>query len=570
MPSAAEVTVAQTLELLDGQHAAVASAVANGGYVFWIGSGISRGRVNGLDGVIEGVLEFLRERAAHEGAASPHLRALKEAIDLAAPSVDERNRINFSEPVASWPDAAVLVRRLVPKYSRLLDIDVDGQPADYLLWDGARLATSYPPDAEPDCEHLAIAVLAREGVLTEAPSANWDGLIEAALTEVGGSADFARVVVLEEDLRAARGPLRLIKFHGCAVRAASDPDSYRDALMARASQISDWVGENQKAAIRTELVSLATTRPTLMIGLSAQDEDIKAVFSFAKANMPWRWPAAPPANVFSADELEADHKSILKIVYHADYQDNQEAIKGSALIRAYGAQLLTAFVLHVAVEKLRAFIATCDTPSLRQSDYRALGDGIVFLRNLAAAHADGDRLAFLRALIATQTRALALLREGKPPTPGTNTYQPISGQAVSFISTDPGLATGGMREAAVCLGVIGREAEMNAWSIDVGTTSQGRRGSLRITTTRGESAIFFAANPKAGTELEISGAAPDDAADVVVFHSTGPLKRMRRSPSASFGRTGTPRSRHVDMAELLSEAKGLTDLEQRFRQEAAL
>src|SRR4051794_23241548 len=72
VPSAAEITVAETLALLDGDHAAVAREVANGRYVFWLGSGISRGRVDGLPGVVERVLEFLRERAALEGAGGPH------------------------------------------------------------------------------------------------------------------------------------------------------------------------------------------------------------------------------------------------------------------------------------------------------------------------------------------------------------------------------------------------------------------------------------------------------------------------------------------------------------------
>jgi len=336
-PSAASITLAQTLALLDGPHAAVAREVANGRYVFWLGSGISRGRVGGLDGVVQRVLEFLQVKAAHEGPGSPHLDALEDAIELAELRPEERARIDLSTPVASWRHLAVLVSSLVGKYSEMLDIRVAGMPADYLLWEGVDVRSTYPRGATPDFEHLAIAVLVLEGVLTEAPSANWDGLIESALAELAGAAAVAHVVVLDQDLQGASGLLRLIKFHGCAIRAADAPATYRDALIARSSQISDWAGANETVAIRGELVSLATTKPTLMIGLSAQDENIAAVFSLARARMQWRWPSDPPAHVFAGDSLGRDHVKILKIVYRDDYEGKEAAIAATALIGAYGA-----------------------------------------------------------------------------------------------------------------------------------------------------------------------------------------------------------------------------------------
>jgi hypothetical protein len=58
--TAATITVAQTLELLDGPYAALAAGVSSGEFAFWIGSGISRGRVVGLDGVLRKLIEFLR------------------------------------------------------------------------------------------------------------------------------------------------------------------------------------------------------------------------------------------------------------------------------------------------------------------------------------------------------------------------------------------------------------------------------------------------------------------------------------------------------------------------------
>jgi hypothetical protein len=568
--SAAEVTVAQTLALLDGPHAPVARDVANGRYVFWLGSGISRGRVHGLDGVVQRVLEFLQTTGLPEGAESPHLRALVDAVELADLRPEERARTDLSKPVDSWPDLAVLVSSLEGKYAKLLDIRVEGKPADYLLWDAVDVCATYPRGATPDCEHLAIAVLVLEGVLTEAPTANWDGLIESALKELAASAAHVQVVVLEQDLREPAGILRLIKFHGCAILAADDPGTYRNVLIARASQISDWPFANETAAIRGELVSLATTRPTLMIGLSAQDANIKAVFSEARARMRWRWLTDPSAHVFAGDRLGHDHIEILKMVYRDDYEGNEAAIEAAALIRAYGAPLLTALVLHVAVAKLRAFLSTCDAPGLDEADRSALGDGIRLLRDAVAARAEPDRLAFLRALITNQTRVLGLFRSGVAPATGTAPYQPIGSQPLDRIPIEPWLETSGMRELAAGLGLLGREAGGAAWALDLAETGDGHHGALRVVAAGRESAVFFVANPRAGVALEASGAAPIESDDVVVLHSTGPVPRLPRSPHGRFGRTGRARARQVDMSKLLREAKDLPDLEQRFRQEAGL
>jgi hypothetical protein len=87
--------------------------------------------------------------------------------------------IDLNQSVASWPDLPSLLDRLAGKYADLLDVVVDGEEDDYLLWEGARVIEVFAdPTIEPDAEHLCIAILALEGLLPEIMSANWDGLIE--------------------------------------------------------------------------------------------------------------------------------------------------------------------------------------------------------------------------------------------------------------------------------------------------------------------------------------------------------------------------------------------------------
>lgn len=169
-----------------------------------------------------------------------------------------------------------LVDGLVARYAELLDVRVTGEPEDYLLWDAVDVCATYAVGLTPDCEHLCIAVLALEGVLPDVATTNWDALIEAAIVEVAGQLDhILRVVVLAGDLRADSRRTDLLKFHGCARLAQQDAAKYRSALVGSQTQITSWPHAAATQVMRDTLRTLATTRPTLMIGLSAQDANIR-------------------------------------------------------------------------------------------------------------------------------------------------------------------------------------------------------------------------------------------------------------------------------------------------------
>ncbi len=171
IPDAATITVPKTLALLDGDFAGVAQGIGRGEYALWLGSGISRGRIVGLDGVLRKVIEFLRLRATADAA---HHRALDEVIRLAMPSAAEQAQIDYAIDSANWPCLGDLLGRLAKVYSRVFSILVEGHVDDYLLWEGAAFTDTFAHQ-EPDAEHLSIGILALEGVVTDMASANWVG-----------------------------------------------------------------------------------------------------------------------------------------------------------------------------------------------------------------------------------------------------------------------------------------------------------------------------------------------------------------------------------------------------------
>lgn len=234
MPNAATITVPETLALLDGPFASVAGGIAEDRYVLWLGSGISFGRVDGLHQVIARVLEFLRARTIPGDPACRFGRALRTALDLAPITPEEHARIDLTRSVATWPDARNIVARLCNNYARLLDINVQGEPDDFLLWEAVELrATFADPAKPPDVEHLCLAILVLEGACTNLASANWDGLIEGAIAAMTGGQPVLSVCARPDDLRNPTLRGQLIKFHGCALLATQNEAAYRPFLVAR-------------------------------------------------------------------------------------------------------------------------------------------------------------------------------------------------------------------------------------------------------------------------------------------------------------------------------------------------
>lgn len=569
MPNAATITVPETLALLDGQFASVATGVADDRYVLWLGSGISFGRVDGLRQVVAKVLEFLRVRIVPGDPACRFARALRAALAIAPTTPEEDARIDFTQPVASWPDVNNIVVRLCSNYARLLDVNVQGEPDDFLLWEAVDLrATFADPAKPPDVEHLCLAILVLEGACTNLASANWDGLIEGAIAAMTGGQPALSVCARPEDLRnpAPRG--RLIKFHGCALLATHNEAVYRPFLVARQSQINGWAAWPESAAVRGRLVDLVSTKPTLMIGLSAQDANIQALFAQAAAQMAWRWPSDPPSFVFSANELGVDHQGLLQNVYRQDMRPgNRQQIVDEARIQAYAKPLLLALVLHLLCSKVRALVDLAPG-ALPVADRQSLQDGVIALRDQLAAIVTPNPLAFINAFIDQWGRSLHLIRNGSL-THAAGRYQPLTVESVASIATNPGLPASGLRETAVAVGLIGYGVSRGEWQIDAPASNAVRDGMFRLHAPSGEAKVFLTSGPTSALQLKQDGHVVD-AEEPIVIHGHKLVPAMARSPRAAPGRTGRRVIREVSLASLLESSATLDELFQRFRMELAI
>lgn len=568
-PPAAAITIAQTLALLDGPFKSFARGVAEDRYVFWLGSGISLERVPGLLDVISKVVEFIRQQIQLGDANCRFAHAMEQVLALAVLSPEERARTDLSHPFATWPDREAISRRLQNNYARLLDVNLQGEAFDYLLWEAVDVRATYgDPATSPDVEHLCLGILTLEGVASELASANWDGLIEKSIAELtGGNPALAPSVSARPmDLQLPRRKSRLIKFHGCAVLARSNEAGYRPFLVARQAQIIGWCAKAENAPLVNSLVGLITTRPTLMLGLSAQDANIQHVFAEAAKQLSWPWPSDPPSYVFSEDQLGIDQLALLQNVYGQNITpENRAEIVNRSRIQAFAKPLLLALVLHVLAAKLKTLVQLAPG-AMPQNERQAILDGLDTLRN-SMASAASVTVDYVYAFIDRWGRALQLVRTGLIAQPDAR-YQPLTADSVPAIAGNPDLHGTGLREAAVALGLLGAGVSQGLWSVKSEALGPSD-GLFSVTTTAGTSRVFITANPYTALQLQQQGHVIE-AEWPIVIQSQELAPSMSRSPRGAPGRTGFVGVRETSIAALLQGCGTSTEMMECFRQDLAL
>ncbi|WP_417608884.1 SIR2 family protein [Parasphingorhabdus sp.] len=561
MPTASTIEIAETLDLLDGPQKSFAAGFEVGQYALWLGSGISRDRVVGLDGVLSKLLENLRLRIT--GSDCEHHRAFDSILDLADLSDAERAQVDLAKPVGSWPIHDSLIDRLWNKYSKVLGTEVHGRPFDYLLWDVLEFATTFAAQ-KADAEHLAIAMLVLEGVVSDLATANWDGLLEAAMVELGRPNETFRVAVTGDDLHGPPGIGTLYKFHGCANRAIASEVEYRPLLVAREAAITHWAQNQSFSQMREQLRALIARSRTLMIGLSGQDTNIQQLFG---ANG-WVWNSVPAPIVIAAQELSEGQKSILEGAYPGDYEDNRDQIRADATLPAFGKPLLLALLLRTMFGKLAALAGLLTPPVLGTAGKQSLVEGLKALEHAAAQAGNANRYECARTIAALMGRVTEQFLGG-PGSAGRRPYMPLSPRPAHLMQQDPAEGFSGRPEAAAALGLIGQGLKSKQWSVAVDNPEHSTSGALRLVASAAEARVFFAANDDNINQLIASGAFKEVDADVVVICSRKVTPRQQRSPSKSW-RTGKAAPRYISVSDVLEGSASFDEVQDRFSSEAGL
>lgn len=540
-------TVSQVVQRLENEFEDFSGAFVSGRYALWLGSAISRDRMPNVWRLLEKVIDFLRKRAFEEGSTGPHHQALHNLLlTLAGVDSNEPGVADFEQPCARWPKWNDIAEKLADKYDLVLNEPVGTEPVDYLVWTGLDVPGTYAnPTKTPDLEHYCIVVLLLEGVVRTAISANWDGLIEKALEELDRNPDAVmRVIVKQEDFRDKTSPKELIKFHGCAVLAAANPDEYRDLLVARNPQVERFKITYPHTA--TELEQRFSNHETLMIGLSTQDSNMHQMFSKASANLKRQWEPKWPAIVLSEETLRPYHRTVLTNTYSNHGAANRQAIEDGAVLGAFAKPVLVSLVLWTLTEKLVEFVDHAPLPKLSVGEREELKGSLRLVRDEAAVRAEHGTLPFVKALISTVGVVMHVFKTGKPPAPD-GTYEPLSTQPVAQAVNEQFFPTEPMGRLAVVLALLGHGMKVDGWTVRSGIQGTIVDGVLQVEAASSIVRLFIVKDADAWATLTASDDYDEDDPSIVVLYcGTAPIA-TREPTSRRNGRSGAAFLRIADV-----------------------
>lgn len=568
-PTAALMTLERALDLLKGPFHEFASAVTQDRYAFWLGSGISRDRVPPLRGVAIKVIAYLQSRVSSPDPNCRFRATLDEVLRLIGFSEEDRRRNDLAQPIASWPDRDNIADRLTLQYSRMLDVPVPGEGPDFLLWEAVDVVRTYAdPALEPDSEHLCLAGLIAEGVASTIVSANWDGLIEKALLQLTGTLTSMNVCVRPEETRRLPSRSILYKPHGCAVLASQDAALYRSMLVARKSQIDRFITDLGNPIVQ-RLIDIATTKQSLIVGLSVQDGNLQGIFATAQQRMQWPFPSQPPAIVIAGSEIGPDQESLLQNVYLAQYSAvTRLAIQQSAIFTAYAKLFFLSLFVYVLCEKLSALMQIAIDgwgPTSRDQ----LRIGIYTLRTkLARSSLSGDYRTLTLKVLGYSARTLCIFRDGSEPKAGSPSYRSMTNTPAHQLAQDPMLPATGLPGFGLAFALLGLGENRGHWEIHEPDMTELRPGVLRITASGSTAQIFLASDAESISNL-IGEGLLDSTDPAILIHSRRMEPPMARSPKGTYGRSGGPTMREISLGALLGVSADVDELLERFREEVA-
>ncbi len=343
-PSDASLTVA--VDHLRSNFPDEIKAILDGRYACWLGSGISLFRFPGLKSLVLKLLDEVYDRCDFSNNTCPWTLCLTDILQLIHVNLDSTRT---SAPPSSWTDIEDLLRRLVDCYCDALDQEVqDGTTLHSMTWDILHLDNVYGDDTiEPDADHTLLAVLLAEGAFDELVTTNWDGLIEKAHHQCcNGNGHKLAIVVETGDIPGSRdhGNARLTKIHGCACRCLGDP-AKRSLMVATRRELQGWEQSQEREPIRELVRTILREKPSVFMGLSAQDWNLQSQILGACIDLAGPLPDVSKV-LFAEPSLQPSQRTVLRhMIADQDYNRDRQKIETKAVLGLYSKPLLGALYL---------------------------------------------------------------------------------------------------------------------------------------------------------------------------------------------------------------------------------
>jgi hypothetical protein len=573
----ASATLADALERLRGPWKTVRDGILEGRYCVWAGSAVSRDVFPDLGDLLYLLIQTLQKGANHAEPNCPFGRALHRVLEYAG-TVTPSSAL----PIEEWPEDTKrsVLRELIGKYAQVLGVQIELEDRTLSIVDDVlELPKLYAdPSCQPDAEHRLLAVLVAEGVFNEIITTNWDTLIETAGEAVAGPPGPAmQVVVSVDDMSATRGALnaRLMKLHGCARRAVSDPDRFRPLLVATKSDLLRWTARIEGGPIREAVRTVLRERASLFVGLSVQDWDLQLECARVFLNDDIPYSGSAPRLVFAEQEVGENQALLLEYFHKTAYVgEAKRSINQQAAVPLYAKPLLAALYVEILLAKLShiADLAEAAVPG-GLSELAASVPGMVEAVLIANFDAEPDpalrwrRLA--QELPEAVTRLLGVYREAALPSGGI--YHRVCSEHIGQIGASPHLGASGYPMLLLCLALLLKGQEKGLWSILSTLGEPGAAGQFGLDVNGRELRVFVVADDLFGPAQLDSNDLVDlnRPGDLVVIHPRGraPAKLTRVPKSALPGRSPRDEIAQIWMGDHLTGEWDLDDLLEALRYE---
>jgi hypothetical protein len=355
-----------------------------------------------------------------------------------------------------------------------------------------------------------------------------------------------KVVACREELNGSRdgGCARLLKIHGCARRASDNPGRYRRFIVAKRSDINNWIGDQFHEPVRVEVRSILQQKLCFFIGLSGQDFNLQAAY-VAASLLGVPFPINPFRVLFSEPRIGSSQQAILKAVYSQEgYLADADEIDRKAALPLYAKPLLGSLYLLSLIRKLGLFLARGGGDM--DAWQRALAEQwLIDVETCVCARYDSivDLNERWRQLALELphfiSRFLCLYRRQETPLALT-TYEALSHGDLERMTGDPNLPHLNIHWLLLAIALMAEGRNRGFWVIGLPTGEGGEHGQMIIGLPARTIRLFIIGDPVGLARLEKSGfVEPGSATNLLVIYPRGSLPPgRRRSPQ----RASLPRS----------------------------
>lgn len=540
LPCRFEVTLSEVLALLR-ERDQFTEAFLSADYTIWAGAGISAERLPGVRALLDRLLRHLHAGADFESDDCPYRRALEEVLALAEAS---GAAVDPSSDPDSWPIDPVTAE-LSSRYSQVLEVRVRpaGTAALDIVWDILDIPHVYADECvEYDAEHLFLALMIEEGVLSAIVTPNWDPLIEKAherIAPAGEGATPLRVVIRPDELEGLGGETRyLLKPHGCARRAVDDREVYGPFLVAQESDLVRWGRDDLTEPIADYLSGLLRTSRSLLVGLAVQDDNLKRLVQRIRTGREAPLAAEPPKIAFCTEQITPNYERILRLV-HGDYDERRDELVGPACLPPCSKPLLGGLFVETVLAKARVLVDRArDDDGFPEFAGGELDNVLDELESrLVSAWDEADQASDRWRRLATElppilSRLFCLYRDQALPT-GVSEYRPILPGNLRWLRTQRGPNDSGLHRSFLIVAAVLRGEQAGYWTVGLGTADAPSHEVAQVELRTGErtARLFICQDWEvARSRLYLQGILDQvGSRDGVVVHPVGAEPKKRRA-----------------------------------------